>query len=250
MQAIILAAGVGQRLGSHSEDKPKSLLTFDGISLLQRHLHILNHYHISNIIVVTGYQSDQVKNEIENSSVAEITTTVDNPDYEQGSFISMLIGLEKLAGKENFLLMDADVLYDHNLINRLINSKINNCFLLDKDFVAGDEPVKLCIRDGKIVEFRKLIDKNLSFDYQGESVGFFRFTFETALELKRHSWTYLENNKNDTPYEEVIRDLLLENPDKFGFEDITGLKWIEIDFPEDIERANSEILSGISQVKM
>ena len=110
--------------------------------------------------------------------------------------------------------------------------------------------MKICIRDEKIVDFRKIIDKNLAFDYQGESVGFFRFTFETAFELKRHAWAYLEINKNDTPYEEVIRDLLLEKPDIFGFEDITGLKWIEIDFPEDIERANSEILPRISQVKM
>ena len=250
MDAIILAAGIGKRLGSHAENKSKCLLTFDGISLLQRHLSILIHYNISRIIVVTGYQSDQVRIEIENSEAAKITTTIDNPDFDQGSLISMLIGLEKLTSNENFLLMDADVLYDHNLIYRLINSEINDCFMLDKDFVAGDEPVKICIRDGKIVEFRKIINKNLTFDFQGESVGFFRFTFETALELKRHAWTYLENNKNDTPYEEVIRDLLLENPDKFGFEDITGLKWIEIDFPEDIERANTEILSAISQVYM
>ena len=54
--------------------------------------------------------------------------------------------------------------------------------------------------------------------------------------------TTIPEGRYEEPYEEAIRDLLLETPDAFGYEDITGLPWIEIDFPEDIQRAQNEIL--------
>ncbi len=250
MEAIILAAGVGRRLGDSSDNAPKCLLEFNGISLLQRHLSILNRYNISNIIVVTGYQADMIKSEIDCSESEHITNAIYNPDFEKGSLISLLIGLEGLTSNESFLLMDADVLYDHKIIHRLMKTKIGNCFLLDKNFVPGDEPVKLCVRDGHLVDFHKQIDNDLAFDFQGESVGFFRFTTETAHKLKKQTQSYLAQNNDDAPYEEVIRDLLIENLDSFGFEDVTGLKWIEIDFPEDIDRAQTEILPNIAQVEM
>jgi choline kinase len=191
-----------------------------------------------------------VKNEIDCSEPNHITNTINNPDFEKGSLISLLIGLEGLTSSESFLLMDADVLYDHNIIHRLVKTKIRNCFVLDQNFIPGDEPVKLCVRDGCIVDFRKKIDKDLAFDFQGESVGLFRFTAETANKLKKQTKSYLAKNNDDAPYEEIIRDLLFENPDSFGFEDVTGLKWIEIDYPEDIDRAQTEILPNIEQVKM
>ncbi len=250
MEAIILAAGVGRRLGDSSDNAPKCLLEFNGISLLQRHLSILNRYNISNIIVVTGYQADMIKSESDCSESEHITNAIYNPDFEKGSLISLLIGLEGLTSNESFLLMDADVLYDHKIIHRLMKTKIGNCFLLDKNFVPGDEPVKLCVRDGHLVDFHKQIDNDLAFDFQGESVGFFRFTAETANKLKKQIMSYLAINNDDAPYEEIIRDLLFENPDSFGFEDVTGLKWIEIDFPEDTDRAQAEILPNIAQVKI
>ena len=250
MKAVILAAGIGQRLGAAVDDKPKCLLEFGDISLIKRHLHILQYYGIHKVIVVTGYQSDLVDQEISCSSAVDITTTVNNPNYKNGSIISMLTGLEKLGADQDFILMDADVLYDHRIIGRLINSRNNNCFLLDRDFEPGDEPVKLCVHNEQIVDFRKQIDKDLEFDFQGESVGFFRFTGKIASGLIVQAKAYLNLGDDKQPYEECIRDLLLEHPNDFAYEDITGLHWIEIDFPEDVIRARDEILPQISQVHM
>ncbi len=56
---------------------------------------------------------------------------------------------------------------------------------------------------------------------------------------------YLKLDDASIPYEEAIRDCLLEAPEKFSVEDITSLAWIEIDFPEDITRAQNEILPNI-----
>ena len=249
MKTILLAAGIGQRLGEISGNKPKCLLEFDGISLLRRHLAILMHYSISTITIVTGYRSDLIKEDMTGNPAADRIKTINNPDYKKGSIISMLKGLETLETDDEFLLMDADVLYDHRILERLIKTSYSDCFLLDRDFVPGDEPVKLCVRDDRLVEFRKKIADNVQFDYQGESVGFFRFSQNTAGKLIQSAEDYLGRGEDNLPYEECIRDLLLADPGHFGFEDITGLKWLEIDFPEDVDRAKNEILPDILQLK-
>jgi choline kinase len=134
------------------------------------------------------------------------------------------------------------------MIGRLRDSPHPNCFLLDRDFEAGEEPVKLCVRAGRLIDFRKRIDKNLKFDFQGESVGFFRFSAGTAAALIRRAADYVNEERLDEPYEEVIRDLLLQDPARFGYEDITGMPWIEIDFPEDVQRAERDILPRLPEL--
>lgn len=249
MKTIILAAGIGQRLGKLSGNRPKCLLEFAGVSLLQRHLNILNHYGLTDIITVTGHQSGLIQDRIRSSGFATHVRTVHNPKFTDGSLISMLTGLQRLENDADLLLMDADVLYDHRMIQRLLESRFDNCFLLDRDFEAGDEPVKLCVRNGRLVEFRKKIDDNLQFDLQGESVGFFRFNREVATQLIASAERYLSRGEDQQPYEECIREILLRDPGRFGYEDVTGLPWIEIDFPEDVSRAEHEILPQIAQLK-
>ncbi len=143
--------------------------------------------------------------------------------------------------------MDADVLYHPAILQALIDTEHRNCFLLDRDFEAGDEPVKICVRGNTMVDFRKQIDTQLQFDFQGESVGFFRFSGETGRQLTQQCKDYIDKGQKEAPYEEAIRDLLLQSPDSFNYEDITGLAWIEIDFPEDVVRAQNEILNTIKQ---
>lgn len=248
MKTIILAAGVGDRLGGTYGEKPKCLLEFGGTSLLQRHLIILNHYNLSDVIVVTGYQAAMIDDRIRSSGYADQVRTVHNARYTSGSLISMLTGLRCLENDDDLLLMDADVLYDQRMVRRLIDSSHDNCFLLDRGFEPGDEPVKLCVLDGRLVEFRKKIDDNLQFDLQGESVGFFRFNGETVTQLVASAEKYLSEGMDQQPYEECIRDILLENPHRFGYEDVTGLPWIEIDFPDDVVRAEQEILPLITPI--
>ncbi len=242
MKAIILAAGVGKRLGKETGNSPKSLLKFDEISLLERHFQLLRCFKIEEIIIVVGYQSKMIKDEITRLNLNNWVKTIDNPHYTQGSVISLWCAKEILEGGNDLLLMDADVLYDPHILERLINTKHPNCFLLDRDFEAGVEPVKLCVKDGLLVEFRKEINPELNYDFWGESVGFFRFSGKGAKILAERADFYAKNNLENEPYEDVIRDLLLENPDNFGYEDITGYSWIEIDFPEDIIKAKKNIL--------
>ena len=121
---------------------------------------------------------------------------------------------------------------------------INHQRIIDRDFEPGDEPVKVCVRDSEIVEFRKWL--STTFDFCGESVGMFKLSADTAQQIVAQTKLYLDQGRRHEPYEEVIRDVLLTGPGgTFAFEDITGIPWIEIDFASDVERAKNEILPRI-----
>ncbi len=237
MKAIILAAGRGERLGEAAGGRPKCLLQFGGETLLQRHIGILNDLGAQRIIIVTGYRHRDIAAELATLRSAAPVETILNPDYETGSVVSLDCAYDHLAGGAHCILMDADVLYEPAILGRLFATRYGNCFLLDREFEPGDEPVKLCVAGATPVEFSKQPDAHIPWDFQGESVGFFRFDGAVCRRLALQARSYLESNRREEPYEEVIRDLLMETPRLFRFEDITGQDWIEIDFPADVERA-------------
>jgi choline kinase len=141
------------------------------------------------------------------------------------------------------LLMDADVLYHGQILKALVaGERAVNRVLMDRDFEAGDEPVKLCLRGGVPVELRKLIAPDLQYDSVGESVGFFRFDEAGARRLTEIVAGYVARGASDMPHEEAVRDLIRERDHAFDVADVTGLPWIEIDFPKDVARAEREIL--------
>jgi len=242
MRAIILAAGRGSRL---AEQQPKCLLQFGGRSLLARHLDILHAHGVRQADLVIGYQADSIIEHVGQLSSRPDVAFHFNPRYEQGSVVSLMAASASLTSGNEILLMDADVLYHPRIMTRLLESPHANCFLLDRNFQAGEEPVKIAVRGAEILEFCKLLDDGLRYDFLGESVGFFRFEPECASAIAAECARFDAEGMNDAPHEEVLRNLLLGNPASFGWEEITGLPWIEIDFPEDVTRARQEILPSI-----
>lgn len=248
MRALILAAGRGKRLAD-SHDHPKCLLEFEGQSLLERHLLILTQLGVQDIAIAVGYKAEQVEQALDTLTFLPRPQTVCNADFNQGSIISLWTLRDQLRAGGEIFLMDADVLYDYRLGQRLLQSPHRNCFLLDRHLEPGEEPVKLCLRNGVLVEFRKQVPTGLRYDIIGESVGFFRFSEEVAHRLADRCQDYMDQSRHEAPHEEAIRDLLLETPERFGVEDITGLPWIEIDFPEDIHQAQNVILPQLEPLK-
>lgn len=246
MRAIILAAGRGSRLAEHNpEGRPKCLLEFGGRSLLDRHLDVLNQLGVHEADLVVGYEADRIIEHVATLFSRPDVSFRFNPRYQQGSVLSLLAARESLESGLPVLVMDADVLYHPAILQCLLETTVENCFLLDRDFTPGDEPVKLAARDGVLVEFRKKPDTGLNYDLIGESVGFFRFGPTVAAAIAEECVRCEAEGLGDSPHEEALRNLLLGQPESFGFEDITGLPWIEIDFPEDIVRAAEEVLPAI-----
>jgi len=240
MKVLLLAAGVGRRLGDSILPVPKALLRFGEKSLLQRHIEILHSFSITDITVTVGHLADAIGDELARLGLSDRVRTVTNPRYREGSVVSLWTGRDVLTSGEPVVLMDADVLYDARLMAQLLTGKPANCFLLDRAIAPGDEPVKLCIRDGEIVDFHKR--PQVAHDWHGESVGFFRLTPPIAAELAARADSYVREGRAQFEYEEPMRDMVLAAaPGTFGFAEITGLPWTEIDFAEDVRRAQTVI---------
>ena len=240
MISVILAAGRGRRMGNGEDSAPKILLKFGGRSLLERHLAILESCGIEECFIVVGFAADQVRDEVARVAPGVRVSFIENPRFTEGSVVSLRVAEPVMKRGEPILLMDGDVLYDRRLMERLVGTGIDNCLLMDRNIEPGDEPVKLCIRNGEIVDFHK-VPKN-AYDWHGESVGFFRLSPGIAEALVSRSRDYVEGGRGGMEYEEPLRDLILASPPgTFGYEDVSDLPWTEIDFPEDVIKAETEI---------
>ncbi|HUK61201.1 MAG TPA: phosphocholine cytidylyltransferase family protein [Stellaceae bacterium] len=241
--AIILAAGVGRRLGVAA---PKVLLSFGGKTLLERHLAALRANGIDDIAITVGHRPDLIRAELSGLGALDRVTLVENPRYREGSVVSLAVQRAHLAAGRPVLLMDGDVLYDRRMIARLLQAAPENVLLLDRAIEPGDEPVKICLCGEVIVDFAKLPEH--AHDRHGESVGFFRFSGSMAAALAECATAYVEAGRGAAEYEAAIRDLILAHPDRFGHVDISDLPWTEIDFEADVARARQEILPLLQEV--
>jgi choline kinase len=250
MRAIILAAGRGSRLQQLEEQAlPKCLLRFGGITLLERHLRSLGKGGVREVVLVVGYRHEMIRAELDRLAWQPGPQIVLNPRFELGSVLTVHTAAEALTRGGDVLLMDADVLYHDRIMSALAaGPAAANRILLDRDFEAGEEPVKLCVRAGVPVELRKQLPSGLQYDTIGESVGFFRFSAAGARRLAAIVADYVASGRAHMPHEEAIRDLLLERSQPFEIADVTGVPWIEIDFPADIARAEREILPQVVEM--
>lgn len=236
--AILLAAGVGRRLGE-THDGPKVLLDFDGRSLLDRHLAALTAVGVEDLVVTVGHEAETLRH-----AIGDRAGTMLNADYRQGSLVSLWVQRDRLRAGRPVLLMDGDVLYDTRMLARLVAAPGEAVLLVDRELEPGDEPVKVCFRGETMVDFRKRPEH--AHDWHGESVGFFKFGAAMAAELADACDRYVAAGRTDIEYEEAIRDLMLAEPDAFTYVDVTDLPWTEIDFPEDVAKARDAILPHLA----
>ena len=245
MRAVILAAGVGSRLyGGDDTQPPKALMVFEGKTLLHRHIEILKAQGIEGLTLVVGYRKEMLLAEVAAIGAQDFVTPVVNPDFRQGPVVSFWLARDTLTASGGCLFMDADVLYHPALIRRLKASPHDNCFLFDSFLDEGVDPVRLCLRDGVPVDFGKMIEGD--FDRVGEWPGFLKVSAPIAKRMVAAAERLIRAGRRDLAYEPAMREVLLaEPPGTFGFEDISDIPWIEIDFPSDLARAKREILGRI-----
>ncbi len=246
MKAVMLAAGVARRLyGGDEEMPPKALLNFDGQTLLARHVDVLTRLGVAELLVVVGHQRAMLETELHRVAPAGFARTVFNPRYRESPIISLSRAGDVLRGGGPVLFMDADVYYHEDLLTRLVRRRGETCILMDRDFEPGDEPVKVCVRDGLLVDFGKNIVE--VHDTVGEWPGFMLMSAEHARLIADQADEMVAGEMPGFTYEEAMCDVMKRfAPGAFTVEDITGIPWIEIDFPEDVVRAETEIRRRIT----
>jgi len=236
MKAIILAAGIGRRLKPFTDHNAKCLLEIGGKTLIERYIESLWALGIKDIIIVVGHEKEKIMQKLGSSFQDCTITYLINEQYEKGSILSLWIALQEL--EDDALIMDADVLFPEEMLRKLIHSRKTDCFLMDKNFIDSGEEMKLAAHGGRVVEISKKIEKD--YDEMGEGVGFLKLSAENVKILKKKLEDFVSQGLIYGEYEEGLQKLVEEC--EISFEDITGLPWIEIDFPEDLDRAEKEVL--------
>ncbi len=245
MKALMLAAGLARRLyGDENDDLPKALLSFGGETLLQRHIEILKDCNVEQLLLVVGHRSDDLISEAERIAPDGFVKTIFNPRYQEGPILSLACGSPVLRSGSPLVFMDADVLYHPEILHRLVRSSHETCFVFDSEFQSTDDFVKLCLRDGQVVDFGKVLTR----EYEAicEWPGLMKMSPDIAAKVADHADYIVTSGEIEGAYERAITAVLHSEPmGTFGCEDITGIPWVEIDYESDLKKAATQVIPRI-----
>lgn len=237
MQVILLCAGVGKRLAPYTEARPKCLMEVGERTLLERHLIHVRRLGARGVTVVVGHLREQVEAELSRLAPSLPVDAAFNPEYRQGSIVSLRTGL---AGVDDDLIfMDTDVLYHPEVLGRLFGSAHPCCALIDGTSVESGEEMMIGVREGSARVIARRIAHLGRFDERGESVGFFRISRDHLHLLRSAIDETIETRGPNLEYEDALNLVFERAP--VGVERVDGLPWTEIDFAEDLRRAREEV---------
>jgi choline kinase len=245
MQAILYAAGRGSRLGAAADKPHKILLEFDGLSLIERHVMNLATVEVGRLSVVTGHERGALVAEFPRLQKRHGVELVElfNPDFLEGSVLSMAASLPAFEEeRDRVLLMDGDVLYGVEMLRCLIQSPSRTALLVDRNYSKDDDdPVLVPLLAGRPFDFIKRWSGEA--EAVGESVGFFKVDAADLPFLAEETVRRMTGDGRADSYDDVLR--VMVKAGLFGAEDVTGLPWTEIDFPQDLEHARKVILPAL-----
>jgi choline kinase len=236
MKAVILAAGVGKRLWPVTQHRPKCLIEVGGQSLLVRYLESLAGVGIQHAVIVVGYKQEMIRAAAGTGLSGVDVRYVVSDQYQRGSITSLWRVREELNG--NVLIMDADVLFHPQILKRLIASASPTALLLDDTVTQQTEECMAIVRGGRVVALSKRMPDR--YDLAGEGVGFLKVRAADCPTLLASLQAHIERGELDMEYEDGLREFFEQV--RVGYEPIGGLPWTEIDFQEDIVRAEREIV--------
>ena len=240
MTAIILVAGVARRLAPLTDATHKALLPVGGRPILARMLDALAWAGVRRSVLVVGHCADQVR-ALAGERVGRMAVDyVVNPEYTRGSVLSLYAARQYL--REPALVMDADVLFPREFLRRLLAAPAPSALLVDRGFADTGEEVKVYTRGDRVIALGKKVVPE-TWDTVGEGVGFFKCGAEAGPAFVRFLERVIEESRGLNEYEDALH--MLVTPHHVGWVDVTGLRWTEIDFAEDLRRAEADVLPHV-----
>jgi choline kinase len=244
MKAVVLAAGKNIRLRSVTRN-PKTLLKIGENSLLDRIALACRKYGIPEMVIVVGYSAEAIERHINENPLTfgELDIkTIFNSEYDTTNNIYSF-WLARKEMNEPFILFNSDVLFHEGILRILLENTAESALAVDDVKVLGIEEMKVIMNDkGLITDISKEIDPS---EAHGEYIGIAKFFDSEVTDRILSKIKFLiDQGRTDVFYEEAFRLLSKETPCIYGVS-TKGLPWIEIDTPEDYEKALREILPRI-----
>lgn len=239
MQAIILAAGLSKRLRPLTDSTPKCLLKIGDKTILEMTIDNILKNRISDIVMVTGYRENMIKDFIAAKYPGLNIQYLTNSDYENNNnSYSLWMAKEKITG--DCILLDSDILFDYRIIEKLLKSPHDTCLAVNTNHTLGEEEIKVIVDStNKILHIGKELIPEKSY---GESIGIERFSHDFFKKLGYVLDRKIIKEKNVNEFYEASFQELIDEGNGFFAVDVSEYKSMEIDTPEDLTRAKSVFL--------
>ncbi len=243
MQAIILAAGMGRRLGEYTRDNTKCMLPVNGVRLIDRVLGQLSQLGLSRVVIVVGYKGQNLIDYIGHRYDDRLKIEyVNNPVYDKTNNIySLSLAKDKLQ-EDDTLLIESDLIFDDSLFHMILDNPYPNLALVDKYETWMDGTMVRIDEDNNIVNFiPKKAFKYKDVDSYYKTVNIYKFSREFSQnKYVPFLEAYSKALGNNEYYEQVLRVItLLDNAELKALPITNGAKWYEIDDVQDLDIAET-----------
>lgn len=242
MQAIILAAGMGRRLGEYTKDNTKCMLPVNGVRLIDRTLSQLAKLHLNRVVIVVGYQGQNLIDYIGHRYDGQLKIEyVENPIYDKTNNIySLALAKDKLQ-EDDTLLIESDLIFDDGMFSLLTENPYPNLALVAKYETWMDGTMVRIDSENNIVNFvpKAAFDYNETDSYY-KTVNIYKFSREfSQTKYVPFLEAYSKAVGNNEYYENVLRIISFLNSHDLKALPITHEKWYEIDDKQDLDIAEA-----------
>ena len=251
MQAIILAAGMGRRLGELTKNNTKCMVEVNGVKLIDRVLTYLSHLNLKRIVIVVGYKAENLVNYIENQYGNLNVEFVENPIYDKTNNIYSLALAKDKFKEDDTLLLESDLIYEESMLRLLVDNQQPDLALVAKYEKWMDGTMVTIDDDCNILNFiSKKEFKQSEVDKYYKTVNIYKFSksyinnqYLPLLEA------YCQMKGNNEYYEEVLRVLTMIDKSSLKALPIGDEKWYEIDDIQDLDIAETIFAEGDLKLK-
>lgn len=241
MQAIILAAGMGKRLGELTKNNTKCMVEVDGVRLIERALRILDRKNLNRIILVVGYQHENLMAFVNSLGIQTQIGFIINEVYDKSNNIFSLSLAKEQMIEDDTLLLESDLIFEERLIDMLLEDKRDSLALVDKFESWMDGTCIVVDQDDNITDFipGKLLQYREKEQYY-KMVNIYKFGADFSKNVYvPFLETYAKVMGNNEYYEAVIKLILLLDKNTMKAKRLQGELWYEIDDIQDLDIAQT-----------
>ena len=242
MQAIILAAGMGRRLGDYTKDNTKCMVPVNGVRLIDRLLGQLAKQQLNRVIIVVGYKGKELCEYIGNRYDGVVNIEfAENPVYDKTNNIYSLAIVKDKLQEDDTLLIESDLIFSDNIIPMIVNAPYPNLALVAKYETWMDGTMVRLDEEQNIVNF---ISKD-AFDYNDVDSYYKTVNiYKLSKQFSQQKYVpfldaYTKAVGNNEYYENVLRIISLLNNHDMKALPIGQEKWYEIDDKQDLDIAEA-----------
>ena len=251
MQAIILAAGMGKRLGELTKTNTKCMIKVNGQTLIDRMMKQLVQLRLSRVVLVIGFEGKKLKKYIQDQNYNVPITFVINPIYNTTNNIYSLYLAKKYLEEDDTILLESDLILEDSLFQKLLNNPFPNLALVAKFQHMMDGTVVKLDQNNNIIQF--IPKKDFVFSERNnyyKTLNVYKFSKEFCIHnynpfLEAYSTAF----GNNEYYEQVLRVITFLDKSEFKALPIADEKWYEIDDIQDLNIAEAIFAEKGDQLK-